>query len=29
MAELQKIGRVLKKLDPATPHSVLLVLEAR
>jgi fused signal recognition particle receptor len=28
MGELQKIVRVLKKLDPATPHSVLLVLDA-
>jgi fused signal recognition particle receptor len=28
MAELQKIQRVLKKLDPAAPHSVLLVLDA-
>jgi fused signal recognition particle receptor len=28
MAELQKIVRVLKKLDPAAPHSVLLVLDA-
>jgi fused signal recognition particle receptor len=28
MAELQKIERVLKKLDPAAPHSVLLVLDA-
>lgn len=28
MAELQKIIRVLKKLDPSAPHSVLLVLDA-
>jgi fused signal recognition particle receptor len=28
MAELQKITRVIKKLDPAAPHSVLLVLDA-
>jgi len=28
MAELQKIQRVLKKLDPAAPHAVLLVLDA-
>jgi len=28
MAELQKIVRVLKKVDPATPHAVLLVLDA-
>ncbi|GGF22021.1 hypothetical protein GCM10011611_30150 [Aliidongia dinghuensis] len=28
MAELQKIVRVLKKGDPAAPHSVLLVLDA-
>jgi fused signal recognition particle receptor len=28
MAELQKISRVLKKLDPEAPHSVLLVLDA-
>jgi fused signal recognition particle receptor len=28
MAELQKIARVIKKLDPAAPHSVLLVLDA-
>ncbi|MGH7059994.1 MAG: signal recognition particle-docking protein FtsY, partial [Stellaceae bacterium] len=28
MGELQKIVRVLKKLDPAAPHSVLLVLDA-
>jgi fused signal recognition particle receptor len=28
MAELQKISRVIKKLDPAAPHSVLLVLDA-
>jgi len=28
MAELQKIARVLKKLDPNAPHSVLLVLDA-
>ncbi len=28
MAELQKIVRVLKKLDPAAPHTVLLVLDA-
>ena len=28
MAELQKVIRVLKKLDPETPHDVLLVLDA-
>ena len=28
MAELQKIVRVLKKVDPSAPHSVLLVLDA-
>ena len=28
MAELQKLVRSLKKLDPAAPHSVLLVLDA-
>jgi fused signal recognition particle receptor len=28
MAELEKIIRVLRKLDPAAPHSVLLVLDA-
>ena len=28
MAELQKIVRVLRKLDPAAPHSCLLVLDA-
>ena len=28
MAELQKIVRVIKKVDPAAPHSVLLVLDA-
>jgi len=28
MAELQKIVRVLKKLDPTAPHDVLLVLDA-
>jgi fused signal recognition particle receptor len=28
MAELQKIIRVMKKRDPAAPHSVLLVLDA-
>jgi fused signal recognition particle receptor len=28
MAELQKIARVLKKIDPNAPHSVLLVLDA-
>jgi fused signal recognition particle receptor len=28
MAELQKIVRVLKKVDPALPHAVLLVLDA-
>lgn len=28
MAELQKIARVLKKLDPSAPHAVLLVLDA-
>jgi fused signal recognition particle receptor len=28
MGELQKIVRVMKKLDPAAPHAVLLVLDA-
>src|SRR5205814_1999444 len=28
MGELQKIVRVLKKVDPGAPHSVLLVLDA-
>jgi fused signal recognition particle receptor len=28
MAELQKIARVLKKVDPNAPHAVLLVLDA-
>jgi fused signal recognition particle receptor len=28
MSELQKIVRVLQKVDPAAPHSVLLVLDA-
>jgi fused signal recognition particle receptor len=28
MAELQKIVRVMKKVDPAAPHTVLLVLDA-
>ena len=28
MGELEKVVRVLKKLDPAAPHSVLLVLDA-
>jgi fused signal recognition particle receptor len=28
MAELQKIARVLKKVDPDAPHAVLLVLDA-
>ena len=28
MAELAKINRVVKKLDPAAPHTVLLVLDA-
>ena len=28
MAELQKMARVLKKLDPAAPHQCLLVLDA-
>ena len=28
MAELQKVIRVLRKLDPETPHDVLLVLDA-
>lgn len=28
MAELEKIARVLKKLDPEAPHAVLLVLDA-
>ena len=28
MQELAKIVRVLKKLDPAAPHSVVLVLDA-
>jgi fused signal recognition particle receptor len=28
MAELQKIVRVLKKIDPSAPHDCLLVLDA-
>jgi fused signal recognition particle receptor len=28
MAELQKIAKVLKKIDPAAPHHVVLVLDA-
>ena len=28
MQELEKIGRVLKKIDPTAPHEVLLVLDA-
>src|SRR5205085_7391211 len=28
MGELEKIGRVMKKVDPAVPHAVLLVLDA-
>jgi fused signal recognition particle receptor len=28
MAELQKIVRVVRKLDPSAPHSILLVLDA-
>jgi fused signal recognition particle receptor len=28
MAELQKVTRVLKKLDPAAPHETLIVLDA-
>jgi fused signal recognition particle receptor len=28
MAELEKIARVLKKLDPGAPHAILLVLDA-
>ncbi len=28
MAELEKIIRVMKKLDPEAPHAVLLVLDA-
>jgi fused signal recognition particle receptor len=28
MAELQKIVRVVKKIDPDAPHSVVLVLDA-
>jgi fused signal recognition particle receptor len=28
MSELEKIGRVMKKIDPAAPHAVLLVLDA-
>jgi fused signal recognition particle receptor len=28
MGELEKIVRVMKKLDPAAPHAVLLVLDA-
>ena len=28
MAELEKIARVIKKLDPGAPHAVLLVLDA-
>jgi fused signal recognition particle receptor len=28
MAELEKIARVIKKLDPSAPHAILLVLDA-
>jgi len=28
MDELEKIGRVMKKVDPSVPHAVLLVLDA-
>jgi len=28
MAELEKIARVIKKLDPSAPHAALLVLDA-
>ena len=28
MAELEKVVRVLRKLDPSAPHDVLLVLDA-
>jgi fused signal recognition particle receptor len=28
MAELEKVVRVVKKLDPAAPHDVILVLDA-
>lgn len=28
MAELEKIARVIRKIDPSAPHSVLLVLDA-
>ena len=28
MAELEKIIRVMKKVDPTAPHAVLLVLDA-
>src|SRR6185436_1617548 len=28
MSELEKMVRVMKKLDPAAPHAVLLVLDA-
>lgn len=28
MAELQKVNRVLKKIDPTAPHEVLIVLDA-
>jgi fused signal recognition particle receptor len=28
MGELQKVARVMKKVDPAVPHAVLLVLDA-
>ena len=28
MQELQKVVRVIKKIDPAAPHAVLLVLDA-
>jgi fused signal recognition particle receptor len=28
MGELEKIGRVMKKVDPSVPHAVLLVLDA-
>jgi fused signal recognition particle receptor len=28
MVELEKVGRVIKKVDPSAPHAVLLVLDA-
>ena len=28
MAELEKVVRVLRKIDPASPHDVVLVLDA-